>query len=109
MEKIRIERVHQLEPVLELNLPAQEVISVYNPNREKSFSANYLESGSKELIDFLQNLINGKGFPVSVNRGISGLQITPPIGYAFDISTREKDRIIIILSKCTGIFYAISK
>lgn len=107
MEKVRIDRVSQLEPVIELNISAREVISVYNPNGEKSFSSNYLESSNKELINFLQLLLNAKGFPVSVNREVNGFQINPCLGYVFNIvATDEKDRVAIVLSKNLGVSYA---
>jgi hypothetical protein len=107
MEKVRIDRVSQLEPVIELNISAREVISVYNPNREKAFSSNYLESSNKELINFLHLLLNAKGFPVSVNRGVNGFQINPCLGYVFNkVATDEKDRVAIVLSKNLGVSYA---
>lgn len=107
MEKVRIDRVSQLEPVIELNISIREVISVYNPNGEKSFSSNYLESSNKELINFLQLLLNAKGFPVSVNREVNGFQINPCLGYVFNIvATDVKDRVAIVLSKNLGVSYA---
>ena len=107
MEKVRIDRVSQLEPVIELNISAREVISVYNSNGEKSFSSNYLESSNKELINFLHLLLNAKGFPVSVNIGVNGFQINPCLGYVFNIvATDEKDRVAIVLSKNLGVSYA---
>ena len=104
MEKLRIERVSQLEPVLELNISSKEIISVYNPNGEKPYSANYLVSPNKELVKFLQLLIGAKGYHVSVN-GKEILQISS-IGYVFDITTSdEKDRVVIVMSKRLSLSY----
>lgn len=108
MEKIRIERVSQYEPVLELNISARELISVCNPNGEKPFSSNCLESSNKELVSFLQLLLNAKGFSAFINRGDYGFQINAPKGYVFSTAiTDEEDRIAIVLSKNLGVSYAI--
>ena len=108
MEKIRIERVSQYEPVLELNIPVKEIISVHNSNGEMSFGSNYLVSTNKELVSFLQLLLNAKGFSAFINRGDYGFQINAPKGYVFSTAiTDEKDRIAIVLSKNLGVSYAI--
>lgn len=102
MEKIRIERVSQYEPVLELNIPIKEIIFVHNSNGE------YLLSTNKELVSFLQLLLNAKGFSAFINRGDYGFRINAPTGYVFSTAiTGEEDRIAIVLSKNLGVSYAI--
>lgn len=101
MEKIRIERVSQYEPVLELNIPVKEIIFVHNSNGE------YLLSTNEELVSFLQLLLNAKGFSAFINRGDYGFRINAPKGYVFSTAiTGEEDRIAIVLSKNLGVSYA---